>query len=43
MSEAVLAGNVLRVVLDPEWLESLRLDDCEIEAVIEAPTGEGRP
>ncbi|MFJ7272444.1 Imm10 family immunity protein [Streptomyces sp. NPDC099050] len=35
--EAVLEGNVLRVVLDPEALESLRLEDCEIEAVIEAP------
>ncbi|MFE5407096.1 hypothetical protein ACFQ9Z_38700 [Streptomyces sp. NPDC056580] len=35
--EAVLVGNVLRVVLDPESLESLRLDDGEIEAVIEAP------
>ncbi|MEU5283125.1 Imm10 family immunity protein [Streptomyces sp. NPDC020755] len=35
--EAVLKGNVLRVVLDPEALESLRLEDSEIEAVIEAP------
>ncbi|MFJ8747505.1 hypothetical protein ACIRL2_50290 [Embleya sp. NPDC127516] len=35
--EAVLEGNVLRVVLDPEALESLRLEDGEIEAVIEAP------
>ncbi|MFE6225517.1 MULTISPECIES: Imm10 family immunity protein [unclassified Streptomyces] len=35
--EAVLKGNVLRIVLDPESLESLRLDDGEIEAVIEAP------
>lgn len=35
--EAVLEGNVLRIVLDPESLESLRLDDGEIEAVIEAP------
>ncbi|TRV71722.1 hypothetical protein FKN01_31400 [Streptomyces sp. 130] len=35
--EAVLEGNVLRVVLDPGALESLRLEDCEIEAVIEAP------
>ncbi|MEV7291288.1 Imm10 family immunity protein [Streptomyces microflavus] len=35
--EAVLTGNVLRVVLDPEALESLRLKDSEIEAVIEAP------
>ncbi|MFJ9698359.1 Imm10 family immunity protein [Streptomyces fradiae] len=35
--EAVLEGNVLRVMLDPEALESLRLEDSEIEAVIEAP------
>jgi thiamine biosynthesis lipoprotein ApbE len=35
--EAVMEGNVLRVVLDPEALESLRLEDSEIEAVIEAP------
>lgn len=35
--EAVLEGNVLRVVLDPEALERLRLEDGEIEAVIEAP------
>ncbi|MFB7619684.1 Imm10 family immunity protein [Kitasatospora sp. NPDC056181] len=35
--EAVLEGNVFRVVLDPESLESLRLEDSEIEAVIEAP------
>ncbi|MEU2233499.1 Imm10 family immunity protein [Streptomyces vietnamensis] len=35
--EAVLEGNVLRIVLDPESLESLRLDDGEIEAVIKAP------
>ncbi|MFH8616339.1 hypothetical protein ACH4E8_14855 [Streptomyces sp. NPDC017979] len=38
--EAVLEDNVLRVVLDPESLESLRLDDGEIEAVIEAPAGD---
>ncbi|APE26678.1 Imm10 family immunity protein [Streptomyces venezuelae] len=36
--EAVLDGNVLRISLDPEALESLRLDEGEIEAVIEAPT-----
>jgi thiamine biosynthesis lipoprotein ApbE len=35
--EAVLEGNVLRILLDPEALESLRLEDSEIEAVIEAP------
>ncbi|MFC9105584.1 hypothetical protein ACFT08_32005 [Streptomyces rochei] len=35
--EAVMEGNVLRVVLDPEAMESLRLEDSEIEAVIEAP------
>lgn len=35
--EAVLTGNVLRVSLDPEALEDLRLTDREIEAVIEAP------
>ncbi|MFB8206354.1 MULTISPECIES: Imm10 family immunity protein [unclassified Streptomyces] len=35
--EAVMEGNVLRVVLDPEALESLRLEDTEIEALIEAP------
>ncbi|MFJ7062476.1 Imm10 family immunity protein [Streptomyces griseobrunneus] len=35
--EAVLEGNVLRIVLDPEALKSLRLEDSEIEAVIEAP------
>ncbi|WP_256341162.1 hypothetical protein [Streptomyces sp. TLI_105] len=27
-------------MLDPESLESLRLDDGEIEAVIEAPAGD---
>ncbi|MGE7387770.1 Imm10 family immunity protein [Streptomyces sp. NPDC004126] len=36
--EAVLTGNVLRVSLNPEALEDLRLSDSEIEAVIEAPT-----
>ncbi|MFF0472359.1 hypothetical protein [Streptomyces sp. NPDC004284] len=36
--EAVLDGNVLRISLDPEALESLGLDEGEIEAVIEAPT-----
>ncbi|MBQ1114834.1 Imm10 family immunity protein [Streptomyces anulatus] len=35
--EAVLNGDVLRISLDPEALESLRLDDGEIEAVLEAP------
>ncbi|WP_329619137.1 hypothetical protein OG357_00320 [Streptomyces sp. NBC_01255] len=35
--EAVLTGNVLRVSLDPEALDDLRLTDSEIEAVIEAP------
>lgn len=35
--EAVLEGNVFRVSLDLEALESLGLDDSEIEAVIEAP------
>ncbi len=36
--EAVLTGNVLRVALNPEALEDLRLSDSEIEAVIEVPT-----
>ncbi|MFE9469250.1 Imm10 family immunity protein [Streptomyces virginiae] len=35
--EAVLTGNVLRVSLDPEALEDLRLSDSEVKAVIEAP------
>ncbi|MFE6805096.1 Imm10 family immunity protein [Streptomyces sp. NPDC057681] len=35
--EAVLTGNVLRVSLDPEALEDLRLTDSEIKAVIVAP------
>ncbi|MCF3168976.1 Imm10 family immunity protein [Streptomyces californicus] len=35
--EAVLTGNVLYVSLNPDALEDLRLDDSEIEAVIEAP------
>ncbi|MEU9107455.1 Imm10 family immunity protein [Streptomyces xanthophaeus] len=35
--EADLMGNVLRISLDPEALEDLRLTDHEIEAVIEAP------
>lgn len=35
--EAALEGNVLRISLDPEALESLRLNEGEIEAVIEAP------
>lgn len=35
--EAVLAGSVLRVLLDPEALDDLRLSDGEIEAVLEAP------
>ncbi|MCX0242685.1 Imm10 family immunity protein [Streptomyces drozdowiczii] len=35
--EAVLAGNVLHVSLDPGALDDLRLEDSEIEAVIEAP------
>ncbi|MDI3390104.1 Imm10 family immunity protein [Streptomyces sp. B-S-A8] len=35
--EAVLTGNVLRVSLNPEALEDLRLSDNEIEAVIDAP------
>ncbi|MFD7031341.1 Imm10 family immunity protein [Streptomyces sp. NPDC059917] len=38
--EAVLTGNVLRVSLDPEALEDLRLTDSEIEAVIEAPAAD---
>ncbi|WP_327377527.1 hypothetical protein OG393_28455 [Streptomyces sp. NBC_01216] len=37
MREAVLTGNVLHVSLDPDALEDLRLDDSEIEAVIDAP------
>ncbi|MFJ5711683.1 Imm10 family immunity protein [Streptomyces sp. NPDC093105] len=35
--EAVVEGNILRISLDPEALESLRLDEAEIEAVLEAP------
>ncbi|MGW0937416.1 Imm10 family immunity protein [Streptomyces sp. NPDC002666] len=35
--EAVLTDNVLRVSLDPEALDALRLTDSEIEAVIEVP------
>ncbi|MFC7814023.1 hypothetical protein ACFUTR_05100 [Streptomyces sp. NPDC057367] len=35
--EAVLTDNVLRVSLDPEALEDLRVSDSEVEAVIEAP------
>ncbi len=35
--EAVLTGKVLRVSLDPDALENLRLSDSEVEAVIEAP------
>ncbi|MFI7360901.1 hypothetical protein ACIBO4_01925 [Streptomyces sp. NPDC050149] len=35
--EAVLTDNVLRVSLNPEALDDLRLTDSEIEAVIEAP------
>lgn len=35
--EAVLTGNILRVSLGPEALDDLRLNDSEIEAVIEAP------
>ncbi|MFC9735011.1 hypothetical protein ACFWGM_36135 [Streptomyces roseolus] len=38
--EAVLTGNVLRVSLRPEALADLRLNDGEIEAVIEAPPGD---
>ncbi|MFE6155077.1 Imm10 family immunity protein [Streptomyces sp. NPDC057889] len=35
--EADLSGNVLRISLNPEALEDLRLSDSEIEVVIEAP------
>ncbi|MFB6564050.1 hypothetical protein ACFCYH_35070 [Streptomyces sp. NPDC056400] len=35
--EAVPTGNVLHVSLTPEALADLRLDDGEIEAVVEAP------
>ncbi|WP_432128369.1 Imm10 family immunity protein [Streptomyces sp. bgisy082] len=35
--EAALTDNVLRISLDPEALEDLRLTDPEIEAVIDAP------
>lgn len=38
--EAVLTGDVLRVSLDPEALEGLRLNDSEIEAVIDAPAAD---
>ncbi|MFI8327152.1 hypothetical protein [Streptomyces sp. NPDC085529] len=37
MREAVLDGDVLRISLDPDALDSLRLDDGEVEAVLEAP------
>ncbi|WP_328541451.1 hypothetical protein OHT17_03335 [Streptomyces sp. NBC_00371] len=32
-----MSGNVLRISLNPEALEDLRLSDSEIEVVIEAP------
>lgn len=35
---AVLTDNVLRISLNPEALDDLRLTDREIEAVIEVPT-----
>ncbi|NEC06967.1 Imm10 family immunity protein [Streptomyces sp. SID7909] len=35
--EAALEGNVLRISLGPEELESLRLSEGEVEAVIKAP------
>lgn len=35
--EAVLTDDVLRVSLDPSSLDALRLEDAEIEAVLEAP------
>ncbi|GAA0618176.1 Imm10 family immunity protein [Streptomyces crystallinus] len=38
--EAVLTGNILRVSLRPEALADLRLNDGEIEALIEAPPGD---
>jgi hypothetical protein len=34
---AELTGNVLHLSLDPSSLPALRLDDAEIEAVLEAP------
>jgi hypothetical protein len=34
---AELSGDVLRLSLDPSSLSALRLDDAEIEAVLEAP------
>ncbi|WP_236239451.1 Imm10 family immunity protein [Streptomyces sp. CC228A] len=40
--EAVLTGNVLRIVLDPEALGDLRLTDPEVEAVLEAPAEDVR-
>ncbi|MEU3739913.1 MULTISPECIES: Imm10 family immunity protein [unclassified Streptomyces] len=32
-----LTGNILRISLNPQALEALRLNDSDIEAVIEAP------
>ncbi|MEE4490317.1 Imm10 family immunity protein [Streptomyces sp. BE230] len=41
--KAVLTGNVLRISLDPEALDDLRLTDSEIEAVVEAPSEDITP
>lgn len=35
--KATLTGNILRISLNPQALEALRLNDSDIEAVIEAP------
>lgn len=35
--EATLTSNILRISLNPQALEALRLKDSDIEAVIEAP------
>ncbi|MER5275180.1 Imm10 family immunity protein [Streptomyces sp. NPDC002809] len=41
--KAVLTGNILRLSLDPEALDDLRLTDSEIEAAIEAPSEDIAP
>ncbi|WP_280443067.1 hypothetical protein [Nocardia brasiliensis] len=38
--EVSSTGNVLRIVLAPEALPDLNLDDSEIEATLEAPTAD---
>ncbi|MEU6085811.1 Imm10 family immunity protein [Streptomyces sp. NPDC047085] len=38
--EVVLTGNVLRVSLDPSALAALRLEDPDIEVILEAPAAD---